>query len=125
MEPTRTFLTAAEELAKRRKAKIADKKTRYSIHPRNGWVLIRMIPLQDELHGDVLVDKSQARTLRAEVVEASTKHDGSPTDLQPGDIVIVSAFPLEIEDLEEMTGERNLVMLRDEEIYSRCVPIEE
>lgn len=119
------FIESAQELAKRRKV-VASQDRKFSIHPRNGWVLVRKLVLEDEItEGGVIVDNTTARTLRAEVVEASVPFGKVSTDLAPGDIVLINAMCLEMEDLERMTGDKNLVMLRDEEIYSLCTPIEE
>lgn len=101
------------------------KRKKYRIRPRRGWVLVRKITQDIEKVGDVFVDKSQARSLRGEVIEAADKADGSPTDLLAGDVVIITAFGMEIEDLEEMTGEKHLVMLRDEEVYASGELIED
>lgn len=89
--------------------------------PRHGWVLVRKITQDVEKVGDVFIDKSQRQSLVGEVVEVSDK----PSNLAPGDRVILTAFSMDIPELEDMTGEKNLVMVRDEEIYSRCAPIED
>jgi co-chaperonin GroES (HSP10) len=95
------------------------RKVLYHIKPRNGWVLVRKLtPEQEVTEGGIIVDRTTARTLKAEVVEISTA-----SDLKPGDIVLINAMTLEMEDLEEMTGDKKLVMLRDEEIYARCEAI--
>ena len=97
------------------------KKKKYHIRPRHGWVLVRKITQDVEKVGDVFIDKSQRQSLVGEVMEVSEK----VTDLKAGDRVIISAFTMEIPELEELTGQKDLVMLRDEEIYSRCDPDED
>jgi len=99
----------------------ATKKLRYRIRPRNGWVLVRKLTLDEEItEGGVIVDRSTARSLRAEVVEVPPV-----STLSVGQIVIVTAYGMEVEDLEDMTGEKKLMLLRDEEIYTVCEPIED
>lgn len=124
MSLNKTNLSNAETLAKSRPAVPVDR-TRYALHPRRGWVLVKKLTPDDVImEGGVLVDKTTARSLRAEVIEAADRADGSPSDLSSGDVVLITAFGLEMEDLEEMTGEKGLLLLRDEEVYTRCVPVE-
>jgi co-chaperonin GroES (HSP10) len=92
----------------------------YSIRPRNEWVAVRKIT-QDEVKTDsgIILDKSQARTVRAIVVSLGTKVQ----DLKIGDEVLISNFAMELEDVEEMTGVKDLVIVREEEVYAVGEPI--
>jgi len=88
---SKTFLSTAEEVARRKEVSAATKK--YRVHPRHHWVLVKTIQLQQVLsEGGVVIDKSQARTLQAEVVDFGPKVEG----LSIGDIVLISAFGMEM-----------------------------
>jgi len=98
------------------------KKVKFSVHPRHSWVLVKKItPVEKVTDGGLIVDTSQSRSFLATVREFGSKVEG----LVVGDTVIVSAFGMEMEDLEELTGEKGLLMLRDEEVYSTVEKAEE
>lgn len=110
--------TAAREIQKTKK--------KYAVHPRHGWAIVRKLSLEQvTTDAGVIVDRSQAKTFQAEVVEASdVVRNGKivASDLKPGERVIITAFSMTFEDLEELTGEKDLLLVRDEEIY--CVATE-
>jgi len=96
---------------------VAEKK-KYALKPRGKWVLVRKVtPPEKVTEGGIIVDMSQARSAQAEVIEVGSE----VLDLGPSDLVLMSNFPMEIEDVEELTGEKNLYLIREEEIYSRVV----
>ena len=99
----------------------AKAKKKYIVHPRHGWAIVRKLSLEQEVtDAGVIVDKSQAKTYQAEIVETSAHI----TDLRPGQLVLITAFSMTMEDLEELTGEKDLLMVRDEEIYCWAEEIE-
>jgi hypothetical protein len=88
-------------------------KVQYKIRPLHGWVLIRKVSKELEKVGDLYIDKSQARSQRG-IIEAIS--DGE-TLLKVGHSCIYTNFPLELEDVEEVTGIKDLQLVRREEIY--------
>lgn len=87
---------------------------RKKLRPLHQWVLIRKTSLEQvQTEAGLILDKSQARSSRGEVVAAS-----SDVPLKPGDQVIFTNFPIELEDLEDLTGDGNLKLVRFEEIYA-------
>jgi co-chaperonin GroES (HSP10) len=112
--------TAARQIPKEKK--------KYVVRPRHGWVIVRKLSLDEIVtEAGVFVDRSQAKTYQAEVVEASdVMRNGKivASDLKRGERVIITAFSMTFEDLEELTGEKDLLMVRDEEIYARAEEIE-
>jgi co-chaperonin GroES (HSP10) len=103
-------------------------KKKYAVHPRHGWVIVRKLSLEQiTTDAGLIVDRSQAKTYQAEVVEASDVVRNEKivkSDLQPGELVLITAFSMTFEDLEELTGEKDLLMVRDEEVYCRAEEIE-
>jgi len=99
------------------------KTTQWEIEPRNKWVLIRKITQEEMKTADGVVVPGEgsplfnARSQRGIVVATP---DG--VGLSKGDVVIYTNFPLEIPDIEELTGERNLHLVLEEEVYARAVP---
>jgi co-chaperonin GroES (HSP10) len=98
------------------------KKKKRAVHPRHGWVIVKKLSLETVVtDAGVFVDRSQAKTYQAEVIEASDvirNGETVPSDLLPGDLVIITAFSQTFEDLEEITGDKDLLMVRDEEVYA-------
>jgi hypothetical protein len=91
--------------------------TQYLIEPRNNWVVIRKIEIQETQTEAGVVLVGGGRSQRGEVVAAAPS-----TGLAPGDIVIYTNFPMDIPDVEDMTGEKNLHLVLEEEIYARAIP---
>lgn len=99
-----------------RTAAIAQK---FIVEPRKGWVVIRKIFREEKIQSGI-VTPAGSRSQRGEVVAA-----GEDTRLKTGDIVIYTNYPIDVaEDLEELTGEKNLDLVREEEIYALAVPCE-
>lgn len=98
-------------------------KTKWEIEPRNKWVLIRKLTQEETQTADGVVLPGEgsplfnARSQRGIVVAAP-----EGVGLAKGDVVIYTNFPLEIPDIEEFTGERNLHLVLEEEVYARAVP---
>jgi co-chaperonin GroES (HSP10) len=86
----------------------------YGLKPRAEWVLVRKLTLDEEVtEAGIILNKEQLKLLKGEVVAFGSKVKG----LKVGQEVVYSAFSMAIGDIEELTGDRNLVMVRDEEIY--------
>jgi len=105
-----------------------ERKEKWAISPRHEWVLIRQYREEEKkTEGGVitpgedffLMDKGKPKSQRGIVVAVSEKI----TDLSPGDFVIFTNFPIDLEDIEELTGDAELKLVRDEEVYAsvkRC-----
>jgi co-chaperonin GroES (HSP10) len=88
----------------------------YNVWPRHEWVLIRKLSLDNEItEGGIHLNKDQRKTLKGEVVAMGKKVS---KDLKVGQEVLYSAFAMKQEDLEELTGDPGLIMVRDEEVYN-------
>jgi co-chaperonin GroES (HSP10) len=105
-----------------------ERKEKWALAPRHEWVLIRQHrEAEKKTEGGVitpgedffLMDKGKPKSQRGVVVAVSEKI----TDLAPGDFVIFTNFPIDLEDIEELTGDAELKLVRDEEVYAsvkRC-----
>ena len=92
-----------------------------SLQPRGEWVLVKRVTQDEEISdGGVIVDKSQRKSSVGIVRAVGSKVD----DLVIGDEVLFSKFAMTLEDVEEQTGEKDLFLVRGEEIYSVLEPIE-
>lgn len=95
----------------------------HTIRPRNQWVLIKKIEREEMQTGDGIILPGGGRSQRGRVVAvAKMPWWKRNLDLNVGDIVVYTNFPIELEDLEELTGEKNLHLVREEEVYAVAVP---
>jgi co-chaperonin GroES (HSP10) len=104
--------------------KIIPLQSKVAIEPLSNWVLIRKYVAEEKLTEEgVIIPAAQARSQRGLVVAASEPsgpYAAQLVRLHPGDVVIYTNFPLEIEnDLEDLTGEKGLDLVRYEEVYAR------
>lgn len=99
------------------------KKKKYEVKPRKLWVLIRQMTEEEArteagvvMPGEdfFLMDKGKPKSQRGIIVALSQEI----TDLQVGDYVIFTNFPIDLEDIEELTGSKDLKLVRDEEVYA-------
>jgi co-chaperonin GroES (HSP10) len=91
----------------------APEETKFEIEPLQQWVLIRKVQREETMKGDVILPGG-GRSSRGIVVAASKE-----VPLEVGEMVIFTNFPIEIEDIEELTGDRDLKLVRYEEVYAR------
>jgi hypothetical protein len=94
----------------------------FDIEPRGSWVLVRKYIRTEAKLGDVVLPGEgtpgfEARSQRGTVVRAPEK-----TGLVEGDLVLYTNFPMDIPDIEDLTGEKNVHLVLDEEIYARFRP---
>lgn len=94
----------------------------FDIEPRGSWVLVRKFIKSESKKGDLTLPGEgtpgfEARSQRGTVVRAPEK-----TGLMEGDLVLYTNFPMDIPDIEDLTGERNVHLVLDEEIYARFRP---
>ncbi len=102
---------------------------KYRIIPSEGWVIIRKLIRGEEMTPDgiIIPESKDDRSQRGEVVELGSCARRIPLtgvevpwDIAVGDMVIFTNYPMDIPDVEELTGEKNLVMVRAEEIFGRA-----
>lgn len=103
--------------------KVVPLRPEVGIEPINNWVLIRKHVSGEKVSDEgVIIPAGQGRSQRG-VVLAAPEPTGPYADklvrLYPGDVVIYTNFPLEIEDLEDLTNEKDLQLVRYEEVYAR------
>jgi hypothetical protein len=104
-----------EVLDKRKFTPEGDRKpASHTIEALQKWVLIRKVSREEHKTEAGVVVVAGGRSSRGVVIHAAK---GVP--LSPGDVVIFTNFPIELEDLEELTGEKDLKLVRYEEIYAR------
>lgn len=100
---------------------------KFELIPRKEWVLIKEMR-QEEQHTDggvVLPGEdfflSQAKSAKhtyAIVIAVGSKVE---SDLNQGDVILVTKFSLTIDGVEQVTGDPELRLVRDEEVYARVV----
>lgn len=97
---------------------VEEQKQKYQIFPRHKWVLVRKHVRAEVKQGDVMLPGEgtpgfEIRSQRGTVVMAP-----EGTGLMEGDLVLYTNFPMDIPDIEDLTGEKNLQLVLDEEIYA-------
>jgi co-chaperonin GroES (HSP10) len=117
MEDKRRFDDAGE-----RTALAESDPPKYRIEPRHEWVLIRQHKFQEEIteggvvkpSPDFFLMNGDKNSQRGIVVAAGPK-----SDLKEGDFVLFTNYATALPDLEELTGDPGLKLVRDEEVYTR------
>jgi co-chaperonin GroES (HSP10) len=102
------------------------KEKRYTIYPREKWVIIKKFLRGEEVTegGVVLPETKDDRSQRGVVVAlsriAGRDRDGNgiPWDIEVGDTVIFTNYPMDIPAVEELTGEANLVLVQADEVFA-------
>jgi len=109
-------LERAKETAQARaEAAVPVTQKRKRLRPRHQWVLIRKIDPRDRItQSGMVITEGQARSSIGEVISFS----GEVTDLMRGDIVLFTNFAMKLDELEDATGEKNLYLVREDEIYT-------
>jgi co-chaperonin GroES (HSP10) len=85
----------------------------FEIETLHGWVLIRKFQQAERIEKGVVIPGG-GKSSRGMVVSAPKE-----TGLNEGDEVIFTNFSILIEDLEEVTGDKSLQLVRFEEVYAR------
>lgn len=108
------ILEKAKETARNREV-VAASQVRKKLRPRGSWVVIRKVEAKDRLYSSGLViTEGQARSSVGEVVSVA----GSVNDLKRGDLVVYTNFAIQLEELDDVTGDKNLFLVREEEVYA-------
>jgi len=102
---------------------------KYSIIPREKWVIIRKFIRGEQVTDDgiILPETKDDRSQRGEVVAlsccAGRTSEGVPIpwDIEVGDMVIFTNYPMDIPAVEELTGESNLVLVQADEVFGKAV----
>ena len=118
-----TELKSAEQLVQRREVAPMETK-RKRLAPRNEWVIIRKVEAKDRItRTNLVITEGQARSSLGEVVSVARvpwwMFWRKVRNLKRGDLVIFTNFGIKLEELEDVTGDKTLYLVRDEEIYSR------
>lgn len=93
-------------------------KTLYDVIPLGPWAVIRK-HLRGETQAGGVTILAQERSSVGEVVATN-----GVLPVKPGDLVLFSNFAMEVKDCEELTGEKELFLVREEELYARLQPKE-
>lgn len=104
---------------------------KYALVPREKWVVLRKVLRGEEVTdgGVILPEAKDDRSQRGVVVTlsrcAGRTADGTeiPWDIEVGDTVLFTNFPMEIPAIEELTGERDLVLVQADEVFGRAVEL--
>lgn len=125
------ILEAGLEAVRRRSIVTETELKKKTVRPINGWVLIRkIVPKDIESEGGVVVTQGQERSQMGEVIAASEKYvygNGVeiPAPCKPGDVVIYTNYPLELDDIQRLTEDKLLHLVRFEEIFGIVEDAEE
>jgi co-chaperonin GroES (HSP10) len=99
---------------------------KYAIRPRDRWVVIKKFIRGEEVtDGGVIVpetkdDRSQRGIVFALSNCAGRDREGNdiPWDIKVGDVVIFTNYPMDIPAVEELTGEKDLVLVQADEVFA-------
>lgn len=117
-----------ELLARRRETVKLAELERKEIEALNNWVLIRKKQVADkESAGGIVLTETQSRSQGGIVISVPEFFTDAMGNrhipfVKEGDEVIYTNFPIELEDLEEITGDKFLHLVRAEEIYAKLRP---
>lgn len=121
-----TWLDKAAEAAKQKELQRLSEVKRKLVVPLNDWILIRKVKAQDKITDTgVVLTEAQSRSSVGEVVAVPVDdrmwfeklYKRRRVPLEVGQMVIYTAFPIELEDIEALTGDKTLQLVRYEETY--------
>jgi len=98
---------------------------KFELVPRNEWVLIKeMRTGEQRTEGGIVTPgedffMNQGKSAKHTYAQVLSKGDKVSGDLEVGFVVLVTKFSLTIEGAEQVTGDPDVRLVRDEEIY--CV----
>jgi co-chaperonin GroES (HSP10) len=103
---------------------------KYAIRPRERWVIIKKVIRGEEITDDGVIipgaenlitkdDRSQRGIVFALSNCAGRDREGNeiPWDIKVGDVVIFTNYPMDIPAVEELTGEKDLVLVQADEVF--------
>jgi co-chaperonin GroES (HSP10) len=102
-----------------------DEQIRYTAEPRHKWVLVRKTKAEEKKTSsgivipgaDFFINPGYQSQLGEIVFVPETVKD-----LKAGDLVLYTQFAQTFPDLEKLTGDPNLELVRDEEIFVNIKP---
>ena len=106
-----------KSLISRRETVEVEQGKRQRILPRKDWVLIQVEEAKDKKYGSIVLTEGQVKGNIGRVVAVAN----NVTDLQRGDLVVFTNYPLDLPELEDATGDRNIKLVREEEVYGVLV----
>ena len=97
---------------------------KYAIRPREKWVVIKKFIRGEVIQDGIIIPESKDdRSQRGEVFALSNcagrdrEGNAIPWDIAVGDTVIFTNFPMDIPAVEELTGEKDLVLVQADEVF--------
>jgi co-chaperonin GroES (HSP10) len=108
-------------------AQVAEKK--YVLVPREKWVVIKKFLRGEQVTDEGVIipetkdDRSQRGVVFALSNCAGRDREGNPIpwDIEVGDVVIFTNYPMDIPAVEELTGEKDLVLVQADEVFGKAV----
>ena len=97
---------------------------KHRLHPRGSWVLIRKTSLDEEVTAaGVILNRDNIKLHQGVIVELGAA--AMAAGLAVDDVVLYTAFGMKLDDIELLTGDKNLFMIREQEIYSGVEELDE
>lgn len=115
----KAFPGASEQFLKLKTVPISER-TYYDIDPLWKWVLCRKIEREVNAFGEGIVGAIDADRSQIGVV-VSISEVCVQKKIQVGDRVMFTNYALLLPDIEEATGRKDLLLIREEEIYCRLI----
>lgn len=97
---------------------------KHRLIPRLSWALIRKTSLDEEVTEAGVILKRDNVKLHQGTIEA-VGAEAAAFGLFVGQQVLYSAFGMKLDDIELLTGDKNLFMIRQQEIYSGVEELDE
>lgn len=105
-------------------APVLKPRKKHKLHPRMGWVLVRKTSLDEEVTEAGLVLNREKVVLHQGVIEGLGP-EAAANGLSVGMRVMFSAFAMKLDDVELLTGDKNLIQVRHTEVYSVIEELDE
>lgn len=98
-------------------------RVKHVLRARGKWVVIKPVGTVEQISvGGIVLPNNSAGVQKGIVVSVD---EAIVEDLKPGMLVVFSNFPQDLDQIEELTGDRTLLLIREEEIYAEAQPTEE
>ena len=100
------------------------RRKKHRLIPRNEWVLIRKTSLDEEVSdAGIILNRDNVKLHQGVIVEAGAI--ARERGLSIGLRVMYTAFGMDLDDIELLTGDENLFLIREEEVYSAIEELDE
>lgn len=97
---------------------------KHKLHPRLGWVLVRKTSLDEEVTEAGIVLNREKVVLHQGIIEG-VGPEARANGLDVGMRVMFSAFAMKLDDVELLTGDKNLIQVRHTEVYATFEELDE